>query len=173
MIKDYNLLQIQYNYEEHGELASLFDCGVDGLNHYLTKSFAHGDPIFIFIDEDANKIAAYMSLTSSSLIFMEKGKEYQMPAIDIKTFAVDGDYQNLPVSENIKDGVFSDKIFDQVIEKIYDLAENTLNADYITLYSVESAMKFYGRNGFETYKDEMSRFNNRFNEACVAMYMEL
>jgi len=171
--KDFNLSQIQYKREEHGELAALFDCGNKGLNDYLTRDFIHEDPIFIFVDEDAQKIVAFVSMMCSSLIHTKSGNDFQIPAIEIKVFAVDQSYQNLRYSENDKDGVLSDKIMKRIINDIYDISQNTMNADFITLYSVEDAKKFYKRNGFTEYGKEMSQFHNNFNQTCLAMYMEL
>ena len=171
---EFRLSQIRYKSGEHAKVAALFDCGNTALNQYLAASNEHGDTaIYIFLDEYAGKIAAYASLICSSLVYAVDGKEFQIPAIEIKAFAVDKACQNLPVSENADDGVLSDKIFNQLIAGIYEIAETIVSADYITLYSVESAQKFYERNGFTVYQKEMSQFYNYFNESCIPMYMEL
>ena len=172
--KDINLSQILYNHSKHFDIVRSFDCGNYALNQFLFSCFNnHERVLYLFIDDNIQKIAAYSSLVCTSLIYSQESKQYQIPAIEIKTFAVDKSYQNLPFSGNRADGVLSDSIFNSMVATAFDLSETVIGAEYVTLYSVQAAQSFYERNGFSVFEENMTEFYNYFNESCIPMYFEL
>lgn len=152
-----------------------FDCGNEVINEYL-KSKSHCDPqtvTYIVIDNDNGSVICYYSLSCSGFVIESNHKFTIYPAVEIKMFAIDENYQHMPYSEDIEDGSFSDILFSDVIGFIYDFTENYCGADKIILYSVPDAKSFYIRNGFTEFMEYMLKSESWFLDGCVPMYLDL
>jgi len=172
--REVNLSQVVFQSGEQKDFAALFRCSNKALDKYLLESLSEKDSVtYIFIDEDTKKIAGYASLVCSLLTITDDEVTEKYPSVEIKAFAVDEKYQNMPFSENREDGVLSDKILNNMVSQIYDIVESVIGADYILLYSVENAQDFYERNGFKKFGETMQEHYNYFNESCIPMYYKL
>lgn len=121
---------------------------------------------FLVFDRDSQntnpKLVAYYTLCTGTIPYTDRWfipederdesgqtydeKEYGIPTVEIKMFAVSNDYQ---------DTFFEDKpisawIIEELISYIrYDLTTSIISAKAIFLHSVPSAESFYLRNGFQ------------------------
>ena len=144
-----------------------FDCGNSEINKYfnneaisdtksVTKVIWRKDEKSDKLNKEENDIIGLYSVSASAMFYDDyDDKKYIIPAIEIKFFAINQEYQDMPFSEDYEEGVFSDYLFASIINNIRGITENECGAEKIVLYSVPDAVEFYKRNGFEEieYKD--------------------
>lgn len=148
---------------------NIFDCGNDFINKYFQRealddtkgvtriawkvnsSYKDGD----IIDKNNSEIIAMYTLSASAMFYEIDSAKYLIPAIEIKMFAVNKKYQNMPFSSDKEDGVFADWLLSWVIKRIREITDDYCGANKIILLSTPKAFKFYDRNLFEKieYKD--------------------
>lgn len=86
--------------EEQKTIVQDFNCGNEVINSYL-KEKACDDPqtvTFIVKDKSNNKVICYYSLSCSGLV-LDHGTGNKItiyPAVEIKMFAIDENYQHIP-----------------------------------------------------------------------------
>jgi hypothetical protein len=103
-----------------------------------------------------------------------KAKVKGLPAVEIKMFALDNEYQDMSYSEDYDDGTFSDYLFLKLIQDIREMSENSLGIKFIILSSVPKAIKFYkDRHYFLEYEDYMINMYDSFSEGCTPLYMAI
>lgn len=157
-------------------LLDFFDCGNDTINNYLKKAEAicnEGQGVTrVVIDAGQNKIIGFYTLACSSLLYGFNDEIRGLPAVEIRMFAVDRNYQDLPYTED-DNIVVSDFILDNVIKDINDMSTETIGAAFIVLYAVPSSVEFYKRSGFKELKDFMKPMRDSFTEGCIPMYFKL
>lgn len=163
--------------ESEKDFVKSFDCGNESINEYLKeKSFSDPQTVtFIFKDIEKNKVICYYSLSCSGLVADHNyGNKISIyPAVEIKMFATDEQYQHIPYSDNNDDGVLSDMLLAEVIYNIYKFTDNQCGADKIVLYAVPEFVNFYSRNGFCEFKEFMIPSTNWYIDGCIPMYMDL
>lgn len=152
-----------------------FNCGNEVINLYLREEALDDTKAktFIVVDTELNKIICYYSLCCSGFIISSANKFTIYPAVEIKMFAIDEEYQHMRYSEDVEDGNLSDMLFAEVISFIYDFTEECCGADEIILYSVPDAENFYIRNGFKRFENFMLQSTSLFTDGCIPMYMSL
>lgn len=157
------------------QLVQNFNCGNDVINSYL-KEEASCDTkatTFIIVNNDNNQVIAYYSLSCSGFV-VNNGNNFTIyPAVEIKMFAIDEQYQHISYSTDKEDGNLSDTLFANVIGYIYDFTDNMCGADKVILYSVPSAENFYKRNGFKRFESFMLQSTSLFLDGCIPMYLNL
>lgn len=167
---------IRFTAEEKDSVKN-FNCGNEVINSYL-KEKACDDPqtvTFIVKDKNNNMVICYYSLSCSGLV-LDHGTGNKItiyPAVEIKMFAIDENYQHMPYSDDTEEGNLSDMLFADVIAYIYRFTDEQCGADKITLYSVPDAVNFYSRNGFNEFREFMKPSTSWFLDGCVPMYMDL
>lgn len=151
-----------------------FDCDKDELNQYFKQNAINGADVVTYClyeeNEGRKSVVALASLSCTGIIIESKSKFYIYPAVEIKAFAVDKEYQHLEIDKDTK---WSDYAMDIVIGKIYEIVENCCGASHIVLYSVPEAIGFYRRCGFKPFEELMWRNSDRYLEGCEGMYMQL
>ena len=162
--------------EEHSNLIKNFNCGNEVMNDYLIEKANH-DPqatTFITVDTNNNSVISYYTLSCSGLVLTHGYDKITVyPAVEIKMFAIDENYQHLPYSEDPDDGNLSNMLFSDVIGHIYCFTDEQCGADKILLHSVPDAHNFYLRNGFSDYEEFMKPSTSLFTDGCIPMYMDL
>lgn len=153
-----------------------FNCGNEIIDDYL-KNRSFSDPqtvTFIIIDEDSNSVVCYYSLSCSGIVISHGtgGKITIFPAVEIKMFAIDEEYQHIKYSEE-DDVNLSDELFWLVIGEIYDFTDNRCGSDKIILYSVPKAESFYTRNSFKRFNNLFIPSSSLFIDGCIPMYMDM
>lgn len=154
-----------------------FDCGNEEINKYLKeKSFDDSKATtFIIKNNDDGSIICYYTLCCSGLVInTNDGKLFSMyPAVEIKMFAVDENYQHMPYCDEPDTCNLSDMLLYDVIAHINDFTEDECGADKIILYSVPRAKKFYKDNLFNEFEEFMKPASSYFTDACIPMFMNL
>jgi hypothetical protein len=157
-------------------LLDSFDCGNQEINKFLRKAEGVCNDGYgvtrIVIDVNENKIIGFYTLACSSLLYGSNEQISGLPAVEIKMFAVDKNYQDLPYFED--DGiVLSDYILDKVIKDIYELSSSTIGAAFIVLHAVPESVEFYKRSRFEELEEFMKPMHDNYTEGCIPMYLKL
>ena len=98
---------IRFTAEEKDSVKN-FNCGNEVINSYL-KEEACDDPqtvTFIVKDKNNNMVICYYSLSCSGLV-LDHGTGNKItiyPAVEIKMFAIDENYQHMPYSNDVEEG---------------------------------------------------------------------
>ena len=156
------------------ELLKNFDCENEVINDYFTnKEQDDNDTVsFAFIDEEKKTLVALSSLSCSSIIMESGNKLHLFPAVEIKMFAVNKEYQHKPVFPE-DDQHWSSHCLDKIIFHIREFTDTYCGASRIVLYSVPKAESFYHRAGFKKFLEFMRPQDKSFLEDCTPMYMVL
>lgn len=146
------------------ELLGDFDCGNEIMNDYFNSKCKNDTDCvtYIFKQDDTNKIIGFASLCCSSIKYEYQKVSQSLPSIEIKYFAILAELQKLVYDTKDKHFYFSDMMLVEVIKICRNISDNIIGAQYILLYSVPNALKFYKRNGFENYSEYMIKDNIRF-----------
>lgn len=151
-----------------------FDCENEVINDYFTnKEQDDNDAVsFAFVDEEKKTLIALSSLSCSSIIMESGNKLHLLPAVEIKMFAVNKEYQHKSVfSED--DLHWSSYCLDRIIFHIREFTDTHCGASRIVLYSVPKAESFYLRTGFSKFLEFMRPQDKSFLEDCIPMFMVL
>ena len=142
-----------------------FDSGFSVFNEYLTAPFDSA-VIHYIMDIESDRLIAYFSLLSSALMDGEPAKLNIAPAIEIKMFAIDKNYQGTGLAS---------VLFDSAISMVQHYATSSIGADLVILYSVPVAhvVELYKRCGFHRIEGPFTAFRSPFTEGCVPMYKVL
>ena len=152
-----------------------FNCGNEELDKYIKTHCASADDMVtrIVIDSEKGKVVCVYSLSASSIIWVSYGKYYYAPAIEIKVFALDEEYQNVRYSCDENDGCLSNILLSGVINQILDITDNCCGANLVSLYSTPSAIQFYKKNDFIEYPEDALHSDDRFLDGCTPLYMRI
>lgn len=91
--------------EEFFSSIDSFSCGEPEFNQLIRRdAYSKGTATYLFLNNDTNDIIAYFSIASSGIMTTNTIRDRQytsiISAIEIKFFAVNQDYRNLPFEEN-------------------------------------------------------------------------
>lgn len=171
----YKIVILEQKYEY---LIKTFDCGNEVINKFLYKAsnvFLNGMGITkLIINEEETKLIGFYTLCSSAMLQTIDKYNRALPAIEIKMFAIDLEYQNIPFFKDTTDEiyVFSDAMLSDIISEISTLSEETIGIKYIILHSVPKAIKFY-RRGLFIFLDEINEYlelpYDTFSDGCKDM----
>jgi DNA polymerase III epsilon subunit-like protein len=152
-----------------------FNCGNDDINtlfrNKLSKLHA---TTYIFMDNETNKIVAFVSFCASSIQIHEKGL-YSFPAVELKLFGVDKDYQHKSITLGDVELKYSELIFQWFVTYIIQEIKPRINVEYIVLYSVPTinTRKFYEKMGFADMNANYKLHDSDFSCGCIPMYLNL
>lgn len=158
-------------------LAKNFDCGNSTINEMLSEKdnllYDRKCTTSIVVDIDKSKIIAFYSLSCSAYVLVSHSQHYFYPAVEIKYFAVDKDYQDWQYSEDTSEGCLSNIIFSDMLNEISQKSETSFGADTIILYATDNAVNFYEKNYFKKFELDILENNDRFIQGCVPMYLKM
>lgn len=181
MKKDELEFTVELVNKNHLDKIKIFTCGNDEIDEYLRKKafedLESGDGTTkVVIDTIHNKIIAYYTLCCSAIVANQYNKKYYSPAVEIKMFALNQEYQKLKIEfsedEDYEENL-SDLILANVIKEVYEFTEDSCAARNIILYSVEKAKSFYKRNSFESFEDYMETSDSKYLNGCTPMFYGL
>lgn len=151
-----------------------FDCGNQKINRYLKEKVFHdvNSNTFVYIDVGLDNIIAFVTLACSSIdvcdeqsfVFVEK-----VSAVEIKHFAISKEYQHMKYKSTSKE-TLGDILFDDIIERIYDLTNKGIKAGKIILSSNKSAISFFKKHSFKEFSTP-SKFTPK--DDGIPMYYDL
>lgn len=153
------------------ELIEDFSCGSTELDKKLFQMKDKDDgTTFVFLDETNGQIIGYCTYCTSGLKKSYENDSITYPAAEIKYFAIDKTYQHKAYDEDFN---FSDLMLCEVMKKLIEISEESISFDYVLLYSVPDAVKFYKRNGFYEFTEFMEKDSYHYIEKCVPMFFKL
>lgn len=128
-----------------------FDCGDENINGLIQQDALVKRTVgYLFLNVETDEVVAYCSLactgiveqiTDFSSVFYPKTRS----AIEIDYFAVAKRYQSLKMSEEPESETLSAMIFHYCIIHAKEIAQSTVGAEMIVLYSVPRACHFSNR----------------------------
>jgi hypothetical protein len=140
------------NKDKYNDSVERFDCAFNDdrvfINNALKSATEDDSTTMIFIDKTNNNIVGFCSYCCSAL----KNIENVLPAVEIKTFGVDKNYQNKTFDDGNRD-LISAYILGYCVSEIEKLSRNLICARFIVLCSHEEAKSFYERNSFSEFND--------------------
>ena len=156
-----------------------FDCGDENINGLIQQDALVKRTVgYLFLNVETDEVVAYCSLactgiveqiTDFSSVFYPKTRS----AIEIDYCAVAKRYQSLKMSEEPESETLSAMIFHYCIIHAKEIAQSTVGAEMIVLYSVPRACHFYKRNLFVAFKSTMAPDEDPFLDGCTPMYFLL
>jgi len=144
---------------------SEFDSGFHVFNEYLINRYDSAVMHYI-IEPESETLIGYFSLQSSAVLYEEDNKQGAIPAIELKMFALDKQYQGKGVAP---------VLLRSILETIEDYATDCIGADIILLYAVpaEGVLMLYKNAEFEQAEGLFATFNTPFADGCIPMYRAL
>jgi len=139
-----------------------FDSGYANFNEYLRQQDDTA-VIHYMIEAETEKLVAYFSLLSSALLFGEMNNLNSVPAIELKMFAVDKQYQKTGVTPIL---------LNAILRTISHYAKEYVGANIVLLYSVpvDAVVGLYERCGFQRSEGLFATYTSTFNAGCVPMF---
>lgn len=171
VIEKPNLLFIPYS-DEYKDMVQDFDCGNESINKFLTniKSYEYpkGYVVHLVIDKNKDKVVSYYALSATSLVTKIDGNFRGTPAIEIKMFALDKNYQGIKFIDEDEENAMSDDILLTIVFIIEKWSEDKLGIDFILLHAVPNAMNFWKRNHFKPLNEILNtvHFYDSFTNEC-------
>lgn len=161
--------------KDNSDLLNSFSCGNDGIDEYIVRK-APSDPMAvskIILNSANNDVICVYSLCCSSFIINSHNQFHPYPAVEIKIFAVNKDYQDMRYSEDPDDGCLSNFILNKIIGDIVDFTDDVCGANIILLYSTDEGYDFYKKSGFNDFIELAVKSSDRFVDDCHPMFMAI
>lgn len=118
----------------------------------------------MFIDEEKNKLAGYISLRASALFYEDEGKIRAKPAVEISELAVDENYERKGVGT---------EMFSYAVFTADNLRDCVMGVSHIILCADPMAVEFYKKLGFDEISSGYKVPRDGWNDNCVPMYIRL
>lgn len=167
-----------------------FDCGDKKLNDYMMECIKGNHATFhaLYDITDGSECLAGVCFLKCSSCIEKKGYNVDndgeldldnplkcelYPAVEILYFAMDKKYQDLKIVDNTIKGCLASYYLSSMIKEIINSSKNLSKVDYVLLYSVAEANKFYDTFGFEKFDVETLAFKNKKQGTCTPMYLAL
>ena len=147
------------------EDTSSFESGYNVFDRYLNEHH-DVDVIHYVLDAETDQLVAYFSLVASALPYAVGERTEGIPAVELKMFAVDKNYQGRGLALSM---------FDGVLEAIEFFTSEYIGAKIILLYSVpvDHVIKLYNNKGFVVVDDSYLAFTSEFTHGCIPMFKAL
>lgn len=156
-----------------------FDCGDQNINKFLTEAARHVCTTkLVFI---RGKLAAFVSYNCCSFeeIINDDTSSLEVenvPAIEIKVYAVDSKFQHercLVSMGNDKFEKFSHFIFSYYLLMLKEIAKNYIAASYFIVFSKKEKSSFLEKQGFKAMIDNFQPHVNKFEKNCTPMFAKI
>lgn len=154
-----------------------FYCGDDSIdiNEYICNDAAYDNETVSYVYLDNNNIpVAFVSLSCAAIEENSSTCSFSsyQPAVLIDKFAVEDKYHHLPYDEDIPE-TFSEVVFADVVNLIYEITSSVIGAKYIVLYSTPRAHHFYQKCFMEDFENYMAYRSDVYVSDCIPMYYRL
>ncbi|MDD6085902.1 MAG: hypothetical protein PUB76_08030 [Oscillospiraceae bacterium] len=130
---------------------------------------------YLVLDDDAdNKIISILSICASSIQLEETKSTSVFPAVELKLFGVDHNYQGKKIAPD-NEAKYSELIFNWLISYIKSEICERINVEYLVLFSVpdDKTIGFYNKMGLKKLNDNFNLYNSTFARGCIPMYLKL
>lgn len=153
-----------------------FSCGNPEIDRYFHRqALDDNDTVtYMFIDKKLDIAIALVSISCSRIDYWQNKKYMDYtPAVEIKFFATEEKYHNLPFEHENDSKTLSKVIMAKMICFIYDEICTRVGASKIILNSVERAINFYKSCFFQIYDGNMDVDYGCVNDNLTPMYYNL
>lgn len=153
-----------------------FNCGNDDINTLFKKKLDKLHTItYLFMDNDKDKIISFVSFCASSIQMKDKRGLLSLPAVELKLFGIDKEYQHKKLILNEIELKYSEFVFQWLIAYIQNVVKPVLSIEYLILHSVpnENTLKFYEKMGMQYLSSNQNVHNSDFSYGCIPMYLEI
>lgn len=155
---------------KHQTLIDEFCCGNDILDDYLYNESLFDCDSVTHIVLDNDKCVGFCSLSCGAIYMDDNYKIHTFPAVEIKYFAVDKEYQGKVLSDDYGSFTFANAILNKIVfNVIYDFTENICGASRVILYSTPRAVNFYKNFGFKIFDNSFLIDESSYLDECVPM----
>lgn len=171
--------QIEYAIErlttENYDCVKDFECGNEVINEYLKKKALHDmlGTTYVIIDKNDGIALGYCTICCSGITHKYQNSVRTLPSIEIRYFAIINRLHKLQFSPDDAHYYFSDHMMYSFMYYCADITSNTIAAQYIILYSVPDAIKFYERVGFCKFSEFYERNTYKYLDGCEPMYIQI
>lgn len=153
-----------------------FHCGDESINKIFRKDTdkIHATT-YIFTDTESEKIISFVSFCASSIQVRNKRGLFSLPAVELKLFGVDKEYQHKSIMIGNREVKYSEFTFLWLISYLIKEIKPLLNVEYLILHSVpnENTLKFYEKMGMQRIDENQSVHDSDFSRDCIPMYLKL
>ena len=172
-----NAIKYQSSYkQEHYAKMAQFNCGKERINTIFRKDI---DKIrtttYIFTDKESEKIISFVSFCASSIQIRNKRGLFSLPAVELKLFGVDKNYQHKNIMMDNKEIKYSEFTFLWLISYLIKEIKPLINVEYLILHSIpdKNTLKFYEKMGMQRIDENKSVHDSDFSRDCIPMYLKL
>lgn len=164
-MNEYSIKKLSF---KHREIIGKYDCGNESLNNYLKNEALYDYDSVTYIVSNNNECMLYFSLSCGALYINSSGKYHSVPAVEIKKFATDCNYQHY-YTDGLIDS-FSKTFLDYLIYNIIlNFTNDIYGASRIILYSTPKAVNFYKRSGFINFHDSFLTDDSTYLDGCIPL----
>lgn len=172
-----NSIKIDYQYlsNDNINLLDSFSCGNEVMDEYIKKKCLndYSSVTRLAINAKNEEVICAYTLCCSSMIVESYTKHYPVSAVELKFFAVNEKYQDMPYSKDKEDGCLSNVLLSEVIERIFTFTDDFCGANLLVVYSTDEGVSFYRMNGFVNFPENVWRDNSRFIDDCTPLFLTL
>ena len=155
-----------------------FSCGNEDIDKAIKNPNSNYKYKY-FIDTELCKIIGFVAYCTSGIQFHYGKDIVTKSALEIGYFALDEYYQHIPYDKkDSKNFKLSDFLFCEMLAMFRTLSDTTIPFEYIKLFSVKKAVKFYKRNYFEEFnefehKSYITYDKHNYIDGCTPMFLTL
>lgn len=179
----FDIETVRFNWDEHADMLPNFSCGEEDEHKALGQYFngctkCSDSKLYIVRHKTSNEVIGLFALSCSSVTRTEPATAYSsspdvVPAIELKAFALSEDYQHKTL-DGFEDRItIGDIVIGLVKSQVKWIVDNVCGARYIILYSVDSAINFYSRNGFVSFNEYVFSTPSNYSDGCTGMFMSI
>ena len=153
-----------------------FNCGDNDINKlFCKKTDKLHSTTYIFMDSDTKKIISFVSFCTGSIQMHTKKGLFALPAVELKLFGVDKEYQQKYIFYEDMKVKYSEFTFIWLINYIQRVVKPVINVEYLILHSVpnKKTMKFYEKMGMNYFTENENVHSSDFSKDCVPMYLKI
>lgn len=153
-----------------------FNCGDHNINKLFFKQTDKlHSTTYIFSDSNIGKIVSFLSFCTGAIQMHTKKGLLVLPAVELKLFGVDKDYQKEYISSEDLKLKYSEFTFLWLIKYIQKVVKPVVNVEYLILHSVpkKHTLKFYEKMGMKYFTENETVHSSDFSQDCIPMYLKI
>lgn len=153
-----------------------FDCNDKDINKlFCKKTDKLHSTTYIFSDKKTGKIISFISFCTGAIQMQTKKGLLALPAVELKLFGVDKEYQQKYISSEDMKIKYSEFTFIWLINYIQRVVKSVVNVEYLILHSVpkKRTLKFYEKMGMKYFTENETVHKSDFSKGCIPMYLKI
>lgn len=168
--------------DDNYHLVEGFSCGNAYFNEFLfyDAMYETSSKIYLIV-YDNDTLLGFFGLSATGITTIRESEHvketFNRPAIEITYFAINNEFKHMWYNEKAKkDGnkvYLSNIIFSKLVRFIQQDVRDILGFEFIILYSVPEAVKFYRKHEFQNFDEYMIPGNKQYLSNCTPMVFTL